>query len=131
MGTNAYIGFEHDNGVIELVYCHFDGYPSHTGRILFEHYDLERTKELVSMGDMSYLGRYMYSSESDNESDVCVFYSRDRGEELSKPYAFDGYHDISKSLPSDYIYVIDKSGIWQFRYSKNKWHPLSEIDLTL
>jgi len=37
----------------EGVYCHFDGYPSHTGVILAKHYDNEdKVKELIKGGAM-------------------------------------------------------------------------------
>ena len=46
------------------VYCHFDGYPENTGRILNEHYrDKEKANELIDKGDMSSLGETLETTE--------------------------------------------------------------------
>jgi hypothetical protein len=42
---------------VKSVYCHWDGYLSHNGAILQEHYDSSLANNLVAMGDMSSLGR--------------------------------------------------------------------------
>ena len=50
MATNAHIGYI-ENNVITYTYLHSDGYPEHTGKILYEEYnDLEKVKELVALG---------------------------------------------------------------------------------
>ena len=39
------------------VYCHFDGYPEHTGELLNNNYNSkDKANELVDNGDMSQLG---------------------------------------------------------------------------
>ena len=57
MATRSTIAIEHEDGTVEQVYCHFDGYLSHNGKILQEHYtDRSKVEQLVALGDMSILG---------------------------------------------------------------------------
>lgn len=54
MSTHCRIGIENDDGSVTSIYCHHDGYPSHTGKILKENYSDEKTlRELISYGDTS------------------------------------------------------------------------------
>jgi hypothetical protein len=54
MGTRSVIGVYH-GGNAKAVYCHWDGYLDHNGRILLDHYDSPRANELVALGDLSSL----------------------------------------------------------------------------
>ena len=88
MSTRSNIGYINDEGIIRAAYCHFDGYVSHNGRILLEHYtDAAKVKELVELGDMSFLAPKVHPtpgsghSFDNNENDVTIFYGRDRGED--------------------------------------------------
>ena len=56
MATRSMIGVMHGDKC-KAVYCHWDGYLAHNGRILFEHYDSPKANELVSLGDISSLGK--------------------------------------------------------------------------
>lgn len=58
MGTRSRIGVMHGDNV-KSVYCHWDGYLEHNGAILLEHYNSSKANQLVSMGDMSSLGRVL------------------------------------------------------------------------
>lgn len=54
MGTRGRIGIEMKDGSVVSVYCHYDNYPEHTGKILKEHYTAkEQVKELIDGGSMS------------------------------------------------------------------------------
>ena len=53
MGTKSSIGCMLPNGKIAYVECRFDGYLSHVGKILVEHYnDLDKVLELLLGGDI-------------------------------------------------------------------------------
>lgn len=57
MGTRSTIALEFADGTVEQVYCHWDGYLSHNGRILAEHYmDPFKLRDLIDQGDLSSLG---------------------------------------------------------------------------
>lgn len=56
MGTRSTIALEFADGTVEQVYCHWDGYLEHNGKILAEHYmDPFKVKELVALGGFSSL----------------------------------------------------------------------------
>lgn len=56
MSTHAGIGYRLPNGKIEAVYCHFDGYLEHVGKILYKNYNSTRViKQIVAYGDFSSL----------------------------------------------------------------------------
>lgn len=69
MSTNSLIGKERDNGNVEYIYCHFDGYLEGVGSVL-QDYTSEDFDYLLSCGDASSIDYIVGSSE---------FY-RDRGE---------------------------------------------------
>lgn len=56
MSTNSRIGYL-ENGQVKSIYCHWDGYTSHNGAILLDHYDaLDKVKALVDRSNISSLG---------------------------------------------------------------------------
>ncbi len=56
MGTRSRIGYELPDHTVVSVYCHYDGYVEHNGRVLVEHYtDRDAVKELIDGGSMSSL----------------------------------------------------------------------------
>lgn len=121
MGTRSLIGVETDDNCIEYVYCHFDGYPSYNGVILFENYkDEETARELISHGGMSSLGKKIHPDPSKPHSydrrqeDVTVFYHRDRGESLviDKGSEFK-FLQAFKDGWTEYAYLRRRDGTWQ------------------
>lgn len=87
MSTRSRIAFEHEDGSVISIYCHFDGYPDGVGRVLLAHYNTpERVLELMKLGDLSSLAPKLCPDEgrahswSDPASNVTVAYGRDRGE---------------------------------------------------
>ena len=51
MGTRSHIIYEEPTGEVLSMYCHYDGYPSHNGRILFDQYNsAKKAKALVEVG---------------------------------------------------------------------------------
>ena len=58
MGTRSTIALEFADGTVEQIYCHWDGYLEHNGKILQEHYsDPFKLRDLIDLGDISSLGR--------------------------------------------------------------------------
>ena len=84
MGTRSRIGVMHGDNC-KSVYCHWDGYLDHNGRILLEHYDSSKANHLVALGDISSLDVDVEIPEwvdhnFDNPSKgITAFYGRDRG----------------------------------------------------
>ncbi len=88
MATRSTIAVENEDGTIAWVYCHWDGYVSHNGRLLVENYNT-RTKALglVALGSISLLAENLFPSEhhtfEDPQPGVVVAYYRDRGEDFT------------------------------------------------
>lgn len=128
MSTRCFIGYETDKGVAKAIYSHYDGYPSGVGKILFEHYqDLNKIKDLIALGDISYLGELVAPLEDDKTHSfksptdkVTVAYHRDRGEELN-PAINLNFTDKDKvsSLWVDYIYIYTLGNKWVFSRGRN------------
>jgi hypothetical protein len=58
MGTRSTIALEFADGTVQQVYCHWDGYLEHNGKVLQEHYsDPFKLRDLIDMGDLSSLGK--------------------------------------------------------------------------
>lgn len=116
MATRSHIGIKNGNSV-RYVYCHYDGYPEHNGRILLQNYTtVEKVNELIDGGDLSILGENVKTdlphSFKKPVDGVCVYYGRDRGEKnvVPKMVNIDNYHNDNGV---DYHYLFD--------IETNKW----------
>ena len=55
MSTRSHIGIRNEDGSLDVIYCHWDGYPSYNGAVLFHHYqEPEKIRELIGLGDGSF-----------------------------------------------------------------------------
>jgi hypothetical protein len=50
MSTRSFICIVGQNGGFQGIYCHYDGYPEHVGKILVEHHNSFRAAELLVHG---------------------------------------------------------------------------------
>lgn len=136
------------------VYCHFDGYLSGVGQTLLDYYnDESRVKRLVSLGDLSYVEKFLDTGEYakaynvkakavnahsfDNPwPHVTVAYGRDRGEHDVDAHVWNNVDSVSDLLSSlekfydwsEFLYVYDVlSGKWVVRCAgDNNSVPLEE-----
>lgn len=107
MSTRSFIGYQNENGFIDYVYCHFDGYPSNILPLLENYNSLQSIKELVEMGDISTLGESLANT---------IFYARNKGEPLNVTRNIPYYFVLTKAKKNfiDYVYVfIDNE--WKFK----------------
>ena len=118
MATRSRIGIERQDGIVESIYCHWDGYVENNGQLLSQHYnDVEKVEELISLGDISYLEErvkpegYQHTYDTPEEG-VVVAYHRDRGEEFRKPRVNYSVEYYWKSDFEDYGYLFTKDGVW-------------------
>lgn len=123
MASNCLIGLKYDDKNVNYVYCHNNGFPQHTGKILKLNYnDKEKIEELISLGDLSILEKNIHPSENSNhnfnnqESNVCVFYNRDRNEKNTdyKTTSLEFYlhPNFNSRYPTNYRYL----------YYENNWY---------
>ena len=118
MGTSSAIGVKLSEGGVQAVTCHWDGYPSHVGRILHDYYgDEARARDLLALGSLSSLGERIIPSVGVRHSfehpawGVTVAYHRDRGEDMVPPVRFADVEDYRLNaktrLFTDYVYLLD------------------------
>lgn len=120
MATRSRIAIENQDGTVLSIYCHWDGYPSHHGPILLEHYTTqEKVESLIELGSISSLAPETEIPEGvthnfENPADgIVVAYHRDRGEDLSIK-AHGSVNDFVKSDVEEYGYVFTAAGEWLF-----------------
>ena len=146
MGTRGRIGYELPDHTVVSVYCHYDSYPEHNGRILATHYtDRDAVKELIDGGSMSSLrtthlwvtaavrdpdgqiardmdGNWVYSPTRDPQP----LYHTERGEELNVEHtSFDEF--ISGNSGEEYAYLFDLNGNW--KAYKIGWGPVERVEI--
>ena len=144
MGTRSLIGVMHGD-VCKVVYCHWDGYLEHNGKILQENYDSSKLNHLVSLGNLSSLGPsigekhefdcpYDYGTPealawSEVKSTMCTFYGRDRGEtdtEFKSYMTFAALVDAFEGSWCDFCYIM-KEGVWYvFNSTNTSLRPLAD-----
>lgn len=123
MSTNATVSIVNKDGTVHSIYNHWDGYPSYLGRILKTYYKSEnRVRDLIGMGDASVIARKINPKLdaphdfNTRQKGVCLFYSRDRGEEDTEMHVFDSFENMLKKFGQQYNYV----------YQNKRWYCCSE-----
>jgi hypothetical protein len=114
MGTRSTIALEFADGTVQQVYCHWDGYLEHNGKILQEHYsDPFKLRDLIDLGDMSSLGESIgtqHAFEKAPEGE-CTFYGRDRNESGCEARKFKDYLDYAENHQyEEYEYILRACG---------------------
>lgn len=92
MATRSTIGIENDDETVTYIYCHWDGYPEHNGKILLEHYKNEdKVRDLMRFGSLSILSKEIgdlnrspHDSFLRKKDGICLAYGRDRGEDCTE-----------------------------------------------
>lgn len=89
MATRSSIAKMHEDGKIQVIYCHWDGYLDNNGKLLKNHYNSQEiVDKLLENGDLSSLS---------NSIETCSFYIRDRNEDrrncLAKTVDFQEYQE--------------------------------------
>lgn len=134
MSTRSAIVMKGENGKYKGIYCHWDGYPSHNGKILYEHYqDPEKVKALIALSDLSSLAENVAPAEGQKHSydervdGVVVAYHRDRGEEMREVEEDEDINKILRKIEFSYVYLFE-DGDWYIVKDNNlKAHPLKDI----
>ena len=117
MGTRSRIAVMHGDNC-KSVYCHWDGYLDHNGRILLEHFDSTKANFLVALGDLSSLKPNIGEKHDFDDRDACDtqcnFYGRDRGEpgtEFKTTDTFEKFLELCDACCAEYYYIM-KDGEW-------------------
>lgn len=114
MGTRSIIGKLNKIGTVTAIYCHWDGYPEHNGRILREHYSTnERVGKLINLGNLSSLGaelgrRHNFDSRDAKYDGWCRAYGRDRREKDQEAVTYMSVEEFHNAdWGQDYTYLWD------------------------
>lgn len=96
MATRSRIGIVNEDGTVSSIYCHWDGYPDHNGKLLTTHYtDREKVKALIELGSISSLGEHVEPPSVVDESDT----DGKKGERMLKRFGVIGKHSFDNPLP--------------------------------
>ena len=142
MGTRSGIGIQNADGSVTAIYCHWDGYPSHNGRILQDHYtDEAKVRELIALGDISSLReeigeRHPFDTYHLKEEELdprwewwTTAYGRDRGETGCAANSYVSPADYFGRFGggAEYFYLF-VDGVWQVQpaYGKSTWRPVAD-----
>jgi hypothetical protein len=109
MATRSLIGMNLDNGITKIIYCHWDGYPSHVGELLVCDYNTPALiTELMELGDLSSL---------DATPATCTAYHRDRNEPWGAVEPRDintsELDAVAKDYGVDYVYIYNNEYEWE------------------
>ena len=123
MGTRSTIAIQNEDGSVTGIYCHWDGYLSHNGKILAENYTTEAAvRELIALGDLSSLGANIGEKHDFNNAPyadtiaetVCTAYGRDRGETGVDARTCHSWTRFINAEGQEYDYLFQPStGKWQ------------------
>ena len=134
MSTNSIIAYKREDGSVEGVYCHWNGYLEGVGQILLDHYDFEKTCKLVDLGSLSSLGEEIEAPEGTPHSydepypGVTVAYNRDRGERRKPNFTAPNMETFLHKVPCvEYTYIL-ADGAWKV-YLSNSHHGHSLKDI--
>ena len=112
MATRSAIGFIEYDGSVTGIYCHWDGYISHVGRILQEHYNtIEKVEELLDLGDLSSLGPSIGERVDDPDaSKQCIAFGRDKSVPETTALTFSNKQEFYENYLNsgcEYFYLFD------------------------
>lgn len=107
MGTRSTIALEYADGQVGQIYCHWDGYLEHNGKILLNDYTNPfKVQELLDNGDTSTL---------DSAVSGCEFY-KNRGEDCPQRMYKD-FADYRKNGQfEEYNYILRRDGKWYVEF---------------
>ena len=149
MGTRSRIGIEMPDHTVVSVYCHWDGYVEHNGKILVEHYqNREDVQELIDGGSMSSLrtrdtwnsgsmlrdedGEYIRDDQGyimlENDREPQPMYHSERGDGEDPMHSdFDTF--VAGNSMEEYAYLYDLNGNW--KAYKIGWdeEPTKQVDI--
>ncbi len=128
MSTRSHIGLLLEDGRVESIYCHHDGYLSHNGHILDSFYNnVSKVKQLLALGDLSALGEKLGEKQDFNKplGNMCLAYGRDREEDDVSSQIFDSESEFLDKCKEDFTYLF-KEGKWYYRTWNKTLKPLSK-----
>jgi hypothetical protein len=128
MATRSTIAFELQDGTVQQIYCHNDGYLEHNGRLLDEQWqDPAKILQLIQLGDLSILGRDIGRKQDFSDRNVgwCLAYGRDRGEQSVEATQFESFDQYTLYADFEEYNYIFRNGRWLVAREDLKFQSLS------
>lgn len=119
MSTRSAIIEKLPDGTYRGVYCHFDGYLSNNGKLLYWHYqDPSKVSQLIDLGELRCLGKYLAPTNRNKEMFVASeergteAYCRDQGEDYVPPLTGKTADAVASQIGHNgHVYVF-RDGVW-------------------
>jgi hypothetical protein len=127
MGTRSTIALEFADGTVQQVYCHWDGYLDHNGKILQEHYTNPfKVRDLIDLGAMSSLRETVDGSKEGA-------YAHSRSEELMINKYEDAADYFAECQQEEYDYIlreVNGTPVWFVRCyaSETEWVTIPQAE---
>lgn len=144
MATRSTIALEFADGTVGAVYCHWDGYLDHNGKILLNNYtDPYKLRELIELGSVSSLrdeigvkhptdapSRFAdpvaYEAFQEKYGHMTTFHDRDFGQSESAASYFKDFDEYVKEHDyQEYEYILRNDGVWYVSQG-DEYVPLME-----
>jgi hypothetical protein len=136
LGTRSVIARPHPDGGFSGNYCHYDGYPAHQGRVLFEavtgHFagdpdaacayliDQHPAGWSVLYGDFSLPPGYQHHPDPTDRRNQCYCHG-DRHDPPRPPLDADS----ARTAGADYAYLLDPDRLTVL-LNRDGWQPVAE-----
>lgn len=124
MSTTATIAITKENGGVDMIHVHWDGYLTWVGRLLVNCYtDRYSTETLINLGDLSTLGENLTDGDGKHPT---VAYHRDHGEDLHITHYknIPAYLNALKHDGEEFNYILGKNKI-----GKDQWYWVTDSDV--
>jgi hypothetical protein len=103
MATRSMIGIVNEDKTVSAIYCHFDGYPNHNGKVLTKHYNSQdKAEELIKLGDIRFLENTLQACETYN-TPATVYENEE-----------DYFENASPNYGAKYAYLFE-NGKWEWK----------------
>ena len=125
MATRSTIAIQLEDGTVKQVYCHWDGYLDHNGKLLLENYtDPAKIEALINHGQISSLRKEIGEKhdfderfdQTDHRYNWTNFYGRDRGETDVGYNTFKSLEDYTNNGQSEEYDYIFRKGAWYVKF---------------
>ena len=137
MSTRSLIGIALDDVTVRCVYCHWDGYLAHNGRVLLQHYaDRAKVEALIALGDLSSLQAGLgekhdfnwlhtvvgENTRTDPRAEMTTAYGRDRGDQNVGPHIISTaeFYAGANFVGIEYSYLYGLDGAWTVAQSARR-----------
>ncbi len=134
MSTRSNIGIINEDSSVDVIYCHYDGYPCHNGAILLIHYrEEDKVRRLLRLGDISSLAEkpepapgqeHTFEKPADG---VVVAYRRERGDKQTEARHYRSLDAYRKELQSSNTWI---EFVYLYSVAERQWlwFPVREED---